>query len=256
MHVIITVNPDLAGMATEAMWIMVPATFAVVHGKTNEWKLLIWLHGLEKHVVFQILLGFPYLETAAEIEQFKTFCANSTNPKVKAWWAHKISYPWLLPSLNRSLTGMPNRHWDLTPGDTNPMEGSHAQDNQVSGTNRSILGPILLARQYDQNKARVLKISIESGVLENGNNSLQARFAASARRHARARVKQAESVELDGGKQLKAKLKAATQREKAQELEIQQLRSRINALASRSAVQSQPQLEASSRRCMSTHLFV
>ncbi|KAJ7892702.1 hypothetical protein B0H13DRAFT_2339928 [Mycena leptocephala] len=54
----------------------------------------------------------------------------------------------------------------------------------------------------------------------------------------------------DGGKQLKAKLKAATQRAKAQELEIQQLRSRINALASGSAAQSQPQLEASSRRCM------
>ncbi|KAJ7932011.1 hypothetical protein B0H13DRAFT_1593750, partial [Mycena leptocephala] len=256
MHIIITVNPDLAGMATEATWIMVDITFAVVHGKTNEWKLLIWLHGLEKRVVigrvwsnratreaflrvwsgvfdairaitgltlnfkvfsknspllgaigdsegaqaqaladfiilhglntstvngiptndvnssacvqfsftylmpinsgvyalekyvedvvFQILLGFPYLETAAEIEQFKTFYANSANPKVKAWWAHKISYPWLLPSLNRSLTGMPNHHWDLTPGDTNPMEGSHAQDNQVSSTNRSILEAILL----------------------------------------------------------------------------------------------------------------
>jgi ribosomal silencing factor RsfS len=40
MHVIITVNPDLAGMATEATWIMVDTTFAVVHGMTNEWKLI------------------------------------------------------------------------------------------------------------------------------------------------------------------------------------------------------------------------
>jgi hypothetical protein len=143
------------------------------------------------------------------------------------------------------------------------VEGSHAQDNQVSSKTAAYLQRFYCewvwnfskinnnlasrARQYDLNTARVLKLSIESGVLENGNNSLQAQFAASSRRHARARVRQVESVELDGGKQLKAKLKAATQCEKAQELEIQQLRSRINA---------QPQLEASSHRCMSTRLFV
>ncbi|KAJ7646397.1 hypothetical protein DFH06DRAFT_1135990 [Mycena polygramma] len=99
---------------------------------------------------------------------------------------------------------MPKHHWDLTPGDTNPMEGSHAQDNKA----------ILLlrrrsARQYDRTTARVLKFSIASGVLANDNNSLQARFAAAARRHQRTRTKQAEAEKLDGGKRLKAKLKAS-----------------------------------------------
>ncbi|KAJ7773705.1 hypothetical protein DFH07DRAFT_767648 [Mycena maculata] len=47
-HVIITVNPDLAALTLDASWIMVDTTFVVVHGKTNEWKLLIWLNGLDR----------------------------------------------------------------------------------------------------------------------------------------------------------------------------------------------------------------
>ncbi|KAK6985237.1 hypothetical protein R3P38DRAFT_3291978 [Favolaschia claudopus] len=37
---------SLAPLALEAMWIMVETTFAVVHGKTNEWKLLVWLNNV------------------------------------------------------------------------------------------------------------------------------------------------------------------------------------------------------------------
>jgi hypothetical protein len=105
------------------------------------------------------LLGFPYLCSDEEIQEYYTFCADCTNTKVQcefhsanriylisfiAWWAHKLSYPWLLPSLNRELSRMENRHWDLTPRDTNPIEGSHAQDNQVNSTHRTLLDAILL----------------------------------------------------------------------------------------------------------------
>ena len=69
---------------------------------------------------------------------------NSSDLRISDWWAHKLSYPWLLPSLNRKLSHMDNRHWDLTPRDTNPIEGSHAQDNQVNDTRRSLLEAILL----------------------------------------------------------------------------------------------------------------
>ncbi|KAJ7024117.1 hypothetical protein C8F04DRAFT_1401328 [Mycena alexandri] len=51
MHVIITINPELALLVHDASWIMVDTTFAVVHGTTNEWKLLIWLSGLDKRTV-------------------------------------------------------------------------------------------------------------------------------------------------------------------------------------------------------------
>ncbi|KAJ7860066.1 hypothetical protein B0H14DRAFT_2576783 [Mycena olivaceomarginata] len=183
MHVIITVNPELAALEHDASWIMVDKTFSV-HGTTNEWKHLLWLiskkntgkainfkvlskassllgaigdsegvqaqvfgrldllksglssgvFALEAHVddfVFNCLLGFPYLDSLEEI-------------MIYSRWAHKISYPWLLPSLNRCLISMSKLHWDLTPGGHNPIEGSHVQDNQVNTTNGTLIEAILL----------------------------------------------------------------------------------------------------------------
>ncbi|KAF8178392.1 hypothetical protein K438DRAFT_1978016 [Mycena galopus ATCC 62051] len=303
-HVIITVNPELAKLALEALWIMVDTTFAVVHGKTNEWKLIIWLNSIDKRIVisrvwsnratrsafvlvwngifeaietitsqklnFQVfspkskllgaigdsegaqaqglgdviilrrmnskdtvgtdvdlilmliwktcivhfnrgvfglkahvgetdlgyLLGFPYLASGEEIEEYHAFCDLSTIRQVQNWWAHKLSYPWLLPSLNRELSHMDNRHWDLTPSDTNPIEGSHAQDNQVNRTNRSLLEAVLLAKQLDKETAMVILETLKSGVLENPNNSLQAGFRNKAHRDARTREKQNELQSL------------------------------------------------------------
>ncbi|KAJ7257980.1 hypothetical protein C8J57DRAFT_1234525 [Mycena rebaudengoi] len=329
MHVIITVNPELAALVHDASWIMVDMTFAVVHGTTNEWKLLIWLNGLDKrtvigrvwsnratretfvlvwngifeaiekitgkainfkvfskassllgaigdsegvqaqglddviilrgmdssavngiptvtvngilvfiwktcivhfkrgvfaleaHVddfVFNCLLGFPYLDSLEEIATYR-------------WWAHKISYPWLLPSLNRRFTSMSKLHWDLTPGDTNPIEGSHVQDNQVNATNRTLIEAILLARDYDKNTARVIMASLTSGIMENGNNSLQARFAAVARRQSRTKAKSTEKANVDGGKMLKAKLRASERQSNDKDTEIQRLKTQLAAFA-------------------------
>ncbi|KAJ7870988.1 hypothetical protein B0H14DRAFT_3571890 [Mycena olivaceomarginata] len=346
MDIIITVNPDLAELVHDASWIMVDTTFAVVHGTTNEWKLLIWLKGtvigrvwsnkatreafvvvwngifeaiklitgkslnfkvfskkssllgaigdsegaqaqglgdviilrqmntlhvngvptvtvvsillfiwktclvhfkrgvfkLEAHVddyVFNCLLGFPYLETSEEIAAYRDFCQASTNPKVQNWWAHKISYPWLLPSLNRSLTQMSHLHWDLTPGDTNPIEGSHVQDNQVNHTNLTILEAVLSARAYDQETARIITASKASGVMENGNNSQMARFSVQARRQARSRVKAMEKANADGGKELRGKLLKSQQQIATRDAEIKRLQAEVDALQERQRAPSQ-----------------
>ncbi|KAF9018763.1 hypothetical protein BDZ89DRAFT_1165024, partial [Hymenopellis radicata] len=50
-HVVVTIEPKLAPLAHKARWIMVDTTFKVVHGKTNEWKLVIWSDELMKRVV-------------------------------------------------------------------------------------------------------------------------------------------------------------------------------------------------------------
>ncbi|KAJ7491609.1 hypothetical protein B0H11DRAFT_1911874 [Mycena galericulata] len=52
MDIIITLNPELAELVHDASWIMVDTTFAVVHGTTNEWKLLIWLNGIDKRELY------------------------------------------------------------------------------------------------------------------------------------------------------------------------------------------------------------
>ncbi|KAJ7908033.1 hypothetical protein B0H13DRAFT_1879033 [Mycena leptocephala] len=340
IHVIITVNPELAELTLEASWIMVDTTVVVVHGKTNEWKLLIWLNGLDKRRVigrvwsnratreafvlvwngifeaiealtgkalnfkvfsktsclldalgdsegaqaqalgdviilrrlnlkevdgtetvdvdtilmfiwktcivhfnrgvfaleayvedriFQYLLSFPYLETDAEIQEYYSFCKASTIPKLKAWWRHKLSYPWLLHSLNPQLSKMSNKFWDLTPRDTNPIEGSHAQDNQVNKTNSTLIEAILLARQLDSENARIIKASIEFGIWENGNNSMRARFSSQAAWQSRARVKKAETAKSESGtKNLRAQLQAPELHEKDKDAEMQCLHARLN----------------------------
>ncbi|KAJ7807056.1 hypothetical protein B0H14DRAFT_2874161 [Mycena olivaceomarginata] len=55
---------------------------------------------------------------------------------------------------------MSNKFWNLTPRDTNPIEGSHAQDNQVNKANRTLLEAILGARQLDSDNARIIKASV------------------------------------------------------------------------------------------------
>ncbi|KAJ6540038.1 hypothetical protein DFH09DRAFT_1396677 [Mycena vulgaris] len=56
------------------------------------------------------------------------------------------------------------------------------------------------AREYDSNTARVIKATIASGVLENGNDSLEARYAQAARRQARTRANTGERLNTDGCK--------------------------------------------------------
>ncbi|KAJ7235230.1 hypothetical protein C8J57DRAFT_1530918 [Mycena rebaudengoi] len=126
---------------------------------------------------------------------------------------------------------MSKLHWDLTPGDTNPIEGSHVQDNQVNTTNHTLTEAILLARDYDKNTAWVIMASLTSGIMENGNNSLQARFGTVARRQSRTKAKSTEMANVDGGKMLKAKLRASERQSKDKDTEIQRLKTQLAAFA-------------------------
>ncbi|KAJ7731430.1 hypothetical protein DFH07DRAFT_781256 [Mycena maculata] len=111
--------------------------------------------------------------------------------------------------------------WDLTPRDTSPIEGWHAQDNQVNNTNRSLIEAIFLARQFDSDdNTRVIKALVEFGIWENGSNSTQARFSSQALH--------LPSTE-GGNKHLKARLAAAVQLTWSRDVEIQHLRSELNS---------------------------
>jgi hypothetical protein len=46
---------------------MVDTTFAVVHGKTNEWKLVVWLNSIDKHVYLFISFSTTYICTGTVI---------------------------------------------------------------------------------------------------------------------------------------------------------------------------------------------
>ncbi|KAJ7724813.1 hypothetical protein DFH07DRAFT_783165 [Mycena maculata] len=175
--------------------------------------ILIGVLALESHLdnynLFQYLLSFPYLDSDVEITEYYTLS---------------------LPSLNRRLGKISNKFWDLTPRDTNPIEGSHAQDNQVINTNHSLTEAILLAHQFDSDNACAIKASVEFGIWENSNNSARARFSSQAACQARARAKNAETATAEGGsKGLKARLVAVEQLTHSKDVEIQCLRSQLNS---------------------------
>ncbi|KAK6971576.1 hypothetical protein R3P38DRAFT_3336707 [Favolaschia claudopus] len=135
--------------------------------------------GLRDHVtdeVMQYLLSFPYLETPEEVQQYYTSCADSTKPKI---------------------------------------QGSHAQDNQIKPTSRPLLEAILLAKDLDAETAHLIEEMISSGVLQNSNSSLQARFKMKAQRQARAldkrRAADSELVTRKESRILKDRIKATEQ---------------------------------------------
>ncbi|KAF7371891.1 hypothetical protein MVEN_00046400 [Mycena venus] len=304
-YVIVTVEPRLAPLVFDASYIMVDSTFSVVHGSTNEWKLLVWsamaercvvvarvwVKGQSRHVYQSVWQGFfsaihtitgkslnfkvfspsshllaaigdaevngvptvdttsiltfiwktcrvhfdrgvdrlkpyvedkilqylhtlPYLENDQEIAEYIAFCTKSANVHIQNWWADKVKYRWLLPSLNRYLSKMSNNHWDVTPIDTNAIEGSRAEDNRIDKGDDTFLEAILKKRKADAETADVFEKFMESGIWANGNNSLRTRFTSQATRAAKAREKR----QMDGAekKRLQGQLQAS-------ELEIQNL---------------------------------
>lgn len=61
------------------------------------------------------------------------------------WYAHKISYPWLLPCFNKYLSWMPDDFWDRTPHHTNLVETAHAGTNRRTQIN---LRPLEAIQRY------------------------------------------------------------------------------------------------------------
>ncbi|KAF8128287.1 hypothetical protein K438DRAFT_2000450 [Mycena galopus ATCC 62051] len=173
-HVIITVNPELAKLALEALWIMVDTTFAVVHGKTNEWKLIIWLNSIDKRIV----IGRVWSNRATR------------SAFVLVW-------------------------------------------NGIFEAIETITSQKLNFQQLDKETAIVILETLKSGVLENPNNSLQARFRNKAHRDARTREKQNELQSLTGkdAKKLRGQVKAGQQKLKDKDSEIALLRRQLQQLS-------------------------
>ncbi|KAK7038508.1 hypothetical protein R3P38DRAFT_3391671 [Favolaschia claudopus] len=135
--------------------------------------------GLRDHIsdtILQYLLSFPYLASDEDIQQYYSFCADSTNPKLR---------------------------------------GDHAEDNQIKPTNRPILEAILFAKEQDAQNARIIQEMISWGVLQNPNNSLQSRMKSQAQRKARAsekkRIADAELLTVKESRKLRNNLEATQQ---------------------------------------------
>ena len=61
------------------------------------------------------------------------------------WYAHKVTYPWLLPGFNKTISRMPHDYWDTTPHHTNLVETAHAGTNRHTQIN---LFPVEAIQQF------------------------------------------------------------------------------------------------------------
>lgn len=88
------------------------------------------------------------------------------------------------------------------------------------------------AKKHDSNTSRVIAATLTSGVLENPNNSLQARFTSRSQRQARSKEKQRELESLSGtqAKKLREEVRAGKQQARENELEIKRLRQQIQKM--------------------------
>jgi hypothetical protein len=88
------------------------------------------------------------------------------------------------------------------------------------------------AKQLDNETARVIMATLASGVLENPNNSLQARFRRKGQRDARSREKHAESQSLTGkeAQKLRRDVKAGKLQLREKDSEIEALQRKLQFL--------------------------
>ncbi|KAJ7810417.1 hypothetical protein B0H14DRAFT_2607365 [Mycena olivaceomarginata] len=56
------------------------------------------------------------------------------------WYRHKFNNPWILPSINKSLSKISSSDWDLTPNHSNYVENAHPARNAETGTQKLIAG--------------------------------------------------------------------------------------------------------------------
>lgn len=59
------------------------------------------------------------------------------------WYMQKIANPWILPSINKFLSGMRPNDWDITPVHSNLAETAHAGRNVETAVGVPLLTAIL-----------------------------------------------------------------------------------------------------------------
>ncbi|KAG6848485.1 hypothetical protein H0H93_016592 [Arthromyces matolae] len=121
--------------------------------------------------VVNYLNKFPALETAEDILAFHEFCKSHPSPSLKNWYTHKITYKWLLPGFNRSLSRVPKDFWDKSPNNTNLVETAHAHTNRNTQTNLKPLEAIETARKFDEGVAESILTASQECILRNNHNS-------------------------------------------------------------------------------------
>ncbi|KAL1943444.1 hypothetical protein VTO73DRAFT_4519 [Trametes versicolor] len=135
----------------------------------------------------------PNLKTQAELDDFKQFCEESTNKALRDWWTNKKGMPWFIAGINRNFSKMLPGDWQSTPNNTNINKSAHTLTNTHTRTGLSLLEAIISAENFDIHQAGRIRVTQETGIHANLNNTPSKRMKRNAARAAARRAKAAES---------------------------------------------------------------
>ncbi|KAH8096575.1 hypothetical protein BXZ70DRAFT_945163 [Cristinia sonorae] len=200
------------------------------------------IDGLPKSIPQEVtdrLKSFPSLKNQAAIDEWHEYCKSSSYPEILAWYQHKISYPWFLPSLNAVLTRMDQASWIITPDHTNYVESAHAGRNANTDINIPILMAILKARDSDRKKASEIRVILNEAIMPRRWNLPVHREdrAMQRKNHAnrQAQIKDKYLKEFNelsvNAQQLKEQIELSMARSKKLKIEVADLSSRNSSIA-------------------------
>ncbi|CAK5282197.1 unnamed protein product, partial [Mycena citricolor] len=132
----------------------------------------------------QRIRSFPGLKTGEEVERWLAEMPDALQPFSDAhnWLKHKLSNPWILPSLSPVLSKIPSSDFNTTPSHTNIVETAHAARNAETRKHVGLLDAILDAQQRDNTHVENLILMERSGILYKRGNSIYNREVNSANR--------------------------------------------------------------------------
>ncbi|CAK5272630.1 unnamed protein product [Mycena citricolor] len=104
------------------------------------------------------------------------------HPDAANWFKHKISTPWIFPSLNPVLSGISHENYNTTPNHTNIVETAHAGRNAETQKGVGLLDAILDAQSRDNTHVANLIQMKHSGVLHKHGNDIFHRKVHAAQR--------------------------------------------------------------------------
>ncbi|KAJ7158275.1 hypothetical protein C8R43DRAFT_1124883 [Mycena crocata] len=240
MHIIIMINPELAVLTLDAIWIMVDTTFVAVHGKTNEWKLVMWLNSIDKCTV----IGHVW-SNGASCRAF-VMVWNGILDAIETITGKKLNFKPFSPA-PRFSAGVFGLKAYISESDLAYQLGFPylCSDEEIQAYYTFCVDSTIAkvqtwwahklgypAKKLDSNTAQVIKATMVSGVLENPQNSPETRYKSQLQRKARGQEKQLELQSLTGheAKTLRDRARSGEEQAKANELEIIRLCQQIDTL--------------------------
>ncbi|KAJ6448604.1 hypothetical protein C8R47DRAFT_1296991 [Mycena vitilis] len=185
----------------------------------SEFIKLCWRHGKEPIHDFKSLVSAEqyariqdvfYIDSKKSLEEFSTFIYGLGQKKISDWWKHKEMHAWILPCIVKSQSRIPADVWDSTPSTTNTNEAQHHWTNSLTGIKLTPVEALESRRKVDENVAREIQMSLQTGILSNPNNELAHRMARNGQRQSAAvhRARESRKTE-DVSKELQRQLDAS-----------------------------------------------